>query len=105
MRLIIRAVLAACFEIGTLAQVATAADCTPHKMVRITYANVAPGLDPRSFAAQPKTLYRLGSKYGRIEERADAVRGVHGLVVVQEPDIWTIDLMKRVGQHIVDAGP
>ena len=46
----------------------TWADCAPEKMVRIVVRDATPGVDPDSFAAQPKTIYRLGSKYARTEE-------------------------------------
>lgn len=88
-----------------VAHPAFAADCTPAQMVRIVYANSAPGIDPSSFAAQPKTLYRSGAKYGRIEERPDVPHRVHGLMVVHEPDVWMVNLLAKAGQHIVDPGP
>ena len=84
---------------------AWAADCTPEQLVRIRFSTLLPGGNPQSFAAQPKTLYRQGAKYGRIEELPDLLRGVHQLIVVSEPDIWVVNLAKRTGQHLVDPGP
>jgi len=84
---------------------AFAGPCVPDKMLRITYSNNAKGITPDSFAAQPKTIYRLGSRYGRIEEQPDVPQGIHGLVIVNEPDMWVINLARRAGQHMVDGGP
>jgi hypothetical protein len=87
------------------ASVAWAAECAPEKMVRIVARDVTPGIDPQSFAALPKTLYRLGNARGRVEEMPDAARGVHGLVVVNEPDGWIVNLHDKSGRHVVDPGP
>ena len=97
-------VVAACLALLS-ARSTAAANCTPAKMVRIVYANSAPGIEPSSFAAQPKTLHRSGAKYGRIAERPDVARGIQGLMVVQEPDVWMVNLLAKAGQHIVDPGP
>jgi hypothetical protein len=80
------------------------AECAPERMVRVVFRDATPGLDPGSFEAQPKTLYRLGSRYGRMEEMPDPKQGIHGLIVVDEPDIWMINLGTKTGQHIVDKG-
>lgn len=57
------------------------------------------------FVAQPRTLYRLGDRYGRLEEPFNAKDNVHLLVVVSEPDIWMANLVDMSGQHLVDPGP
>ena len=80
------------------------ADCVPEKMVKVVFREVTPGIDRGSFAAKPKTLYRLGSKYGRTEEALDSALKIHGLIIVDEPDVWMINLVTRTGQHIVDTG-
>ena len=84
---------------------ALAADCTPSQMLKIRYSNDAPGVSQQTFAAQPKTLYRLGAQYGRIEELPDEPNGIHALIVVSEPDIWIVNLAQKSGRHIVDSGP
>lgn len=85
--------------------IAFAADCAPEKMVRIVFREATPGIDPRSFAAQPKTLYRLGLTQGRLEEVPDRERRIHGLIVVNERDVWIVNRFDRSGQHVVDPGP
>jgi hypothetical protein len=78
------------------------AACAPARMVRVVFRDVTPGVDAGSFAAQPKTLYRLGTKYGRAEEALDSANGIHGLIVVNEPDLWAVNLATKTGQHSID---
>src|SRR2546428_6825935 len=66
------------------ASVAWAAECAPEKMVRIVTRDATPGIDPQSFPALPKTLYRLRKRPGRVEEEPGASRRGHGLIVVNE---------------------
>jgi hypothetical protein len=35
----------------------------------------------------------------------DVEHGIHGLAVINEPDIWLINLMTKTAQHEVDPGP
>ncbi len=80
--------------------------CAPPTLVRMTVRNVTPTLSAAAPAAQPRTLYRLGKAYLRSEEPPDPTRGgLSPLVIVAEPDIWTINLSDRTGRHAVDPGP
>ena len=79
--------------------------CAPAKLVRIVVANVTPGVAATSFAAQPKTYYRIGSDKLRVEEALDAANGIQETVVISEPNIWVANLYDRTGKHIVDPGP
>ncbi|QIF02390.1 hypothetical protein [Roseimicrobium sp. ORNL1] len=81
-----------------------AADSKP-PLTRIEYRSISPKIQPDSFAAKPKILYIGGTTYSRMEEQADPLLGIHGLIVVAEPDIWMVNLIPRVAQHIVDPGP
>jgi len=76
-----------------------ASDPTVTKIViRVVAAD--PTQDP--FAAKPKTLYFAGKRYARIEEsRPD---GAHA-IVVDEPNIWLLDLSAQTGAHSVNKGP
>jgi len=58
-----------------------------------------------SFAAQPKVMYRSGAQYCRIEEALDAANGIHGLVIINEPDFWMVNLVDHTAKHAVDSGP
>ena len=41
----------------------------------------------------------------RIQEALDSANGIHGLIVVAEPNIWMVNLYDHTGKHIVDPGP
>jgi hypothetical protein len=73
--------------------------------VRVVVTNATPGLDQASFAAQPKTYYRIGSDRLRVEEAVDSVNGVHLVAVISEPNIWLANLYDGTGKHVVDPGP
>lgn len=91
--------------LAAIAVPASAATCAPQKLVHIVLTDVTPGVAAGSFAAQPRTYYRLGNNKLRIEEAPDQVNGIHGLIVVAEPDIWMINLFDKTGKHVVDPGP
>ena len=82
-----------------------AATCAPAKLVHIRFSDITPGIDPSSFAAKPKDLYRIGSGKMRVEEAVDAVNGIQGVTVSNEPDIWLVNLYDHTGKHVVDPGP
>lgn len=90
---------------GFLLPSIVAADCATDQMLVATTSMSSPTVQRDSFAAKPKVLYKAGTKYGRIEEQIDAENHIHGLVVVNEPDIWMVNLFDSTGQHIVDPGP
>jgi hypothetical protein len=93
-------VSAVCFLIIPLAL----AQETPKTMMAVTVKRVEPA-ESASFLSQPKKFWRAGTKYARIEEAPDAVNRVHGLVIVNEPDAWMINLFDKSGRHMVDPGP
>lgn len=77
--------------------------CAPEKLTRMVVRNLSPGLAAAAPAAQPRVIYRQGSIYLRNEESPDQ-RGQR-VVIIAEPDIWSIDLATRTGQHQTDPGP
>ena len=81
------------------------AACAPTRMLRIVTAIEAPGVPPDHFASQPKTVYRFGNKYGRVEEVLNRQTNTHLLVIVSEPDVWMVNRVNMNGQHMVDRGP
>jgi len=85
-----------------LAPAMASSDCSPEGMVKITFLDATPGkaVGP---ATPPRTLYRLGSHYARLEEPLDREHGVHGLIVVNRRDTWMVNLLAGKGQHIVDS--
>jgi len=97
--------IAHCGAFVCCAAPAYAATCAPPTLVHIITADVTPGISPGTFAAKPKGLYRIGSDRMRIEETLDTVNGIHGLIVIAEPNIWMANLYDNTGKHIVDPGP
>lgn len=76
--------------------------CSPKNTVRIVVADESPDIPGDHFARLPKVIYRKGSTFARIEEAVDEPNGIHGLIVVSEPDSWIINLRTSKGTHAVD---
>jgi len=74
------------------------------KMVKVVFRNVSPGVQADSFEGGPRTLYRLGEGYGRMEYPQDS-KGQHPLMVVASPDFWLVDLAGKTARHQTDSGP
>src|ERR1700674_3791443 len=83
----------------------TSNPASPGTMTKIVVHFESPDVPETSFAAQPKTMYRAGTRYCRTEEVPDAKLGIHGLVIVSEPDAWLINLLTKTALHQVDPGP
>ena len=75
------------------------------KMIHIVFRIVDPLVPVGHFALAPKEMWRLGSRYMRLEEAPDPDRGIHGLVIVDEPHIFIINRTNNQGMHILDPGP
>jgi len=72
---------------------------------RIVVQDVSPGLDPKSVAARPKSIWRLGSDSARIEEWDGTRTGTHLLVILHQQDAWLVDLVTHTARHTVDPEP
>ena len=92
-----------CFAL-LMASLALAQDA-PKTMSRITVQLDGPDAPKDSFVRQPKTIYRAGSSYCRVEEAPDSERNIHGLLIVNEPNAWMVNLATKTAQHTVDPGP
>jgi hypothetical protein len=77
----------------------------PKTMTKIETVLQGPNIPAGSFATKPKVMYRAGTRYCRVEEAADTEHGVHGLLIVNEPDAWMVNLANKTARHIVDSGP
>lgn len=93
--------LVACFLIAHT----SSAQSASLKMSKIVLRDTSPDVPRISFAAKPKTLYRVGDTFGRIEEELDTDRNVQGLTIVTEPKIWIINLRNKTGLFMIDPGP
>jgi hypothetical protein len=83
----------------------SAAQQPPKNMTKVEVVLQSPDAPAGSFAAKPKVFYRAGNRYCRIEEATDSEQGMHNLLIVNEPDYWTVNLVTKTGQHSVDPGP
>jgi len=95
LRILIAIALAAC-SLQSLAQ---------DRMLFVEYRVVSPQLPPSSPESQSRKLWLLGNKYMRFEDVPNAQTGVHGMIIVSEPDIWFVDRKTNTGKHNVDPGP
>jgi len=77
----------------------------PETMTKLTVRLQSPNVPKESFAAKPKLMYRAGNGYCRTEELPDPEHGIHGLMIINEPDIWMVNLLAKTAQHLVDSGP
>ena len=74
-------------------------------MTRVVFRNVSPGVEPDSYDALPRTLFRSGLRYGRLEHPPDPETGEHMLVVVNEPHGFLIDRSRGSALYLRDPGP
>lgn len=59
----------------------------------------------KSLEEEPKTLYRAGERWGRIEHPKNPKTGVHPIVIVASPEAWFVDRAKKTAEHFRDPGP
>jgi len=88
-----------------LATISAFGQSVPKTKTKIVVHLEKPNVSSSDFAAQPKTIYRAGSRYCRVEEAPDPAHNIQGLLIVNEPDAWLIDLVKKIGRHQIDPGP
>lgn len=77
----------------------------PTKMTHLIVSMSGTGFPADSFAAKPKTMWRATNQYCRINEEPDPDQGIHGNTIINEPDVWMVNLISKSAQHIVDEGP
>jgi hypothetical protein len=77
----------------------------PETMTKMSVRLESPGVPGESFAAKPKVMYRAGSGYCRTEELPDPEHAVQGLMIINEPDAWMVNLLAKTAKHLVDPGP
>lgn len=77
----------------------------PKTMTKMEVILQSPDAPQGSFAAKPKVMYRAGTQYCRVEEQPDPDKGIHGVLIINEPDFWLVNLFSKTAQHGVDRGP
>jgi len=58
-----------------------------------------------SFFAKPKVFWRASNQYCRVDEEPYPEKGLHGRLVISEPDAWLINLADNTAKHEVDPRP
>ena len=76
----------------------------PEGMTRIVVRLMGPGIRPGSFAALPRTIYRAGSRYARVEDPPDARQRIEKLMIIAEPDAYSLNVLDKTGTHAIDHG-
>jgi len=76
----------------------------PDTMTKMVVRLMGPGIKPNSFSALPKTIYRAGPHYARIEDPPDARQKIQKLTIIAEPDAYSINLIDKKGTHAIDQG-
>lgn len=72
-------------------------------VTKIVIHYIASDLPENAPGAKPKTIYLAGERYARIEE--DIASGEKGAIIVNQPDIWVVDLKNKKGTHQTNLGP
>lgn len=80
------------------------ADDEPRTMTRIVAKRAGKEVEG-TFAAKPRLLLRAGTAYCRMEEQPDPDAGIHGLLIIHEPDVWMVNRFTQSAKHMVDPGP
>jgi hypothetical protein len=90
---------------ATLLLASAAGVPTPTTMTHVIVHYSGGDIQPGSFAEKPKTFWRSGTSFCRVEEAADSEQNLHLLIVTNEPNSWLIDLANNRMKHMVDPGP
>ncbi len=74
-------------------------------MTHLSAQMSGPDIPPDSFAAKPKIIWRAANQYCRVDEEPDPEHGIHGRIIINEPDVWMVNLADNTARHFVDQGP
>ena len=77
-----------------------AAETMTKMVVRLSGPHIAAG----SFPALPKTIYRAGESYARIEDPPDAKQKTEKLMIVAGRDAYSVNVIDKTGTHVTNAG-
>ena len=76
----------------------------PATMTKMLVRLTAPGIKPKSHAALPRTIYRAGEHFARMEDPPDSHQGLEKVTIIAEPDAYSINLFGKTGTHAIDQG-
>jgi len=78
---------------------------TPSKMTHAVVQMSGADISADSFSAKPKIFWRASNQYCRVDEEPDPEKGIHGKLIVNEPDAWLVNLADNTAKHVLDPGP
>ena len=102
MRRLSTTLLTLCFPFLLSAQ--STGDQPPANMTKILVRLSGPGIKPKSHSALPRTIYRAGPHFARIEDPPDAHEQVEKITIIAEPDAYSFNLLDKTGTHAIDQG-
>lgn len=91
-------------SIAALVHAQTPPAQAPSTMTKMQVRLIGPGIKPGSHAALPRTIYRAGAHFARIEDAPDSRQRVEKVTIVAEPDAYSVDLIDKTGTHAIDQG-
>lgn len=68
-------------------------------MLKMVVRNATPGLNQKSFVAQPRTIYRTGNTHARVEEKPNPKDGVHLVLIRAGTQSWAYDRKTHTARH------
>lgn len=80
------------------------ADQPPSSMTKILVRLSGPGIVPKSHSALPRTIYRAGPHYARIEDPPDWRQKIEKITIIAEPNAYSFNLLDKTGTHAIDQG-
>ncbi len=102
MRCLITAFAILCFSGPLRSQ--TKGDQPPATMTKMLVRLIAPGVKPKSHSALPRTIYRAGPHYARMEDPPDSRQQIEKVTIIAEPDAYSLNLLDKRGTHAIDQG-
>ena len=78
---------------------------TPSKMIHAIVQMSGTDISTDSFFAKPKIFWRASNQYCRVDEEPDPKNGIHGRLIMNEPDAWLINSADNTAKHVLDRGP
>ena len=88
----------------SLSMLSAADQPAPTTMIKAVVRLAGPRIKPGSQAALPKTIYRGGPHYARIEDPPNAREQMQKLTIISEPDAYSVNLIDKKGTHAIDQG-
>jgi hypothetical protein len=83
----------------------TSAQADAPQMVYVELRFLSPKITPGTFASTVRKVWRSSDRYLRIEEAPDPQQHIHGVIIVNEPDVWMWNRFDNTAKHMVDSGP